>query len=150
MSDEKYAELVGRLAVLEMQVDSMERILLALALATPVSRRADLLELVHAISINAAASDGQDVSRWIDGFAEQFLSLVGPDSRDSIAQIRVSIALQSALLAAAPKGQKEAMRSWLAIATPQEISDESRELLKSLPPMPADLKGKKRSPRSRT
>ena len=137
MSDEQLTTLMARLAMLDMQVQAQGRVLMALALATPVARRGALLEMLTAVSLNAAVTEGVNVSRQMTGFSEEFLALTAPNTGASAAHVKVTLALQTALLASAPPDQQAAMQHWLSIASPAEIADEARELLRSLPPRPA-------------
>ena len=138
MSDEQFATLMGRLAVLEMTVAAQERVCMALALALPQGRRVNLLEMLNALRLNAATDDEAQAARVMVYFGQRFLALTGPNLCASPAQVKLCIAQQSALLDSAPPGRKDAMRSWLMTATPQELASDAIDLLKlvAAPPTP--------------
>jgi hypothetical protein len=133
MSDELYAELAARVAVLDMQVQAQGRILMALALGVPQSQRAALLEMLNAIILNAAVTEGANVARQMSHFVSEFLALTSPHIGASTAKVKTVLALQTALLASAPEGQREAMQHWLSIGSPEELADDALALLPQFP-----------------
>ena len=146
MSNEQFATLMARLEVLDMQVQAQDRILLALALAMPVTERSALLEMLTALGLNAAVAEGANVAREMAGFAEKFLALTAPTLGASPAQVRLTLASLTALLNSAPAGTRTAQMHWLSIASAPEIEDELRALL---PPLfPDSVAPKKRGKRA--
>lgn len=133
MSDELLADLTARLAVLDMQVQAQGRILTALALGMPQSQRAALLEMLNAVILNAAVTEGANVARQMSHFVSEFLALTAPHIGASTAKVIATLSAQTALLASAPEGQKEAMQHWLSIGSPEELADDVLALLPQLP-----------------
>lgn len=102
MSGEPVADLAGRVAVLEMQVQAQGRILTALALGVPQTQRAAMLEMLDAVILNAAVTEGANVARQMSHFVSEFLALTAPDIGASTAKVKAVLAVQTALLASAP------------------------------------------------
>lgn len=132
MTDEQFADLSARLAGLDMQVQAQGRLLMALALATPIKQRVDLMELLMAVGLNAAATEGEGVSRAMGRFAQEFLALTSPAMRRTQSSVKAVLALHPAFLASAPPQLAEAMQHWLSIASDQEIAEDALALLKPL------------------
>lgn len=133
MNDELVADLAGRIAALEMQMQAQGRILTALALGVAQDQRAALLEMLNAVILNAAVTEGANVARQMSHFVAEFLALTAPHIGASAEKVRAVLALQTALLASAPEGQQASMQHWLSIATPEEIADDALALLPQLP-----------------
>lgn len=145
MDDELVAALAGRIAALEMQTQAQGRILTALALGVPLAQRAALLEMLNAIILNAAVTEGATVARQMSHFVSEFLALTAPHIGASAEKVKAVLALQTALLASAPAGQQASMQHWLSIATPEEIADDALALLPQLPVQQAAQKPARRA-----
>lgn len=130
MSDsEALAKLQTRLEGLERELAAHRQVSMALALALPEDRRVELLEFLRSLMLNAAALEGEDAAQGAARFLEKFVALTAPDLQASAGMVRLLLAQEALLMKSAPPHQQAAMRSWLAVATPEEIAAETLSLL---------------------
>ncbi|MBX3589058.1 MAG: hypothetical protein KF796_20705 [Ramlibacter sp.] len=140
----KPEEAAASIEWLGLQVAAQERISMAIALTLSATKRAELLENLTALQINAAGVDGRDAALAMQHFIDRFLTLAGKNLGASQNEAKLNLALEAALHASAPAGLKEAKKAWLAIASDEEIADELREMLEQLPPLPGASKKRRK------
>lgn len=112
------------------QLEAVERLTLATALALPVAQRLDYLQLVTALQINALAEGETAGAKLMTGVLERWKVLCGDDLQAPAAQQLLTLHSESLLLASAPRHLKRAQQEWLSMATPQEIEQELAEKLR--------------------
>ena len=144
------AELAAKVAVLTARVDAQDHIMDALALSVPLSRRRELLELLDALRLNAAARGEQDAASAVQLFVERFQALADPDLSAPASQAIQRLHMQRLLFEGTPAPLRLALETWLAQATADEIVQEHGDKLASLLDAAAAAKPKRKRKPPRT
>lgn len=144
MEIEKLAEFAGKIAVLEAQVAAQERLILALAIALPLSSRLDLLEMTTALQLNAMATGDASAAKMMGPAVEQVKALYGDDLQASLEEALLALHSETLLHAQTSAQQRGALKSWLAYATTEEIEQELAEKLSPVLDAAAGAKRKKK------
>ncbi|MDN0028172.1 hypothetical protein [Serratia marcescens] len=142
MSKDLLREIRVDLEVLKHRVEVQERFIHILMAMIPKSRQSGLATLFKAYKLNVTAleENGEFLAKGMQVFKDYTDSL-GDDPKVAAS----ALLTQALLLLNAPEGQQEAMRTWLSIATEDELVHELLQSLnlsqKNTPPSGADSDG---------
>ena len=114
-------------------------------MALPVSRRVDLLEMTTALQLNAMATGEAIAARWMVLSVERIKALFGDDLQASLQDALIALHSETLLHAQTSVQHKDALKSWLEIATPEELEQDAAERLSPLLDAAAAAKQKKKA-----
>jgi hypothetical protein len=115
----------ARLQLLEAATKAQENIAFAIAITLDQPGRMELVKTLQVIQLNVAAKDSLHAAQGIQHFINRLLAVSAPGAPSPL----LTMAVEASLFAQAKPGQKEALQSWLAIATPEELFDDVGEAL---------------------
>lgn len=120
-------EIQTSMVSLKATVEAQRQTINTLFITLPVSKRADALALLQAQQQCLETEDAAS-ALMLRGAIGQIQALLGTDGNASLNEAAITLGLDAALVQSVAPKYAQPMRSWLAIATPEEIVQEMLEL----------------------
>ena len=141
-------EIKVQQAVLKTTLQVQAQVIETLLCAVPIGERPAVLSLLRARA-QALDADGEAAATQLLGALLSHLhALHGEDGALSLQENAATVGLSNALVSSAPTHQRQAMRTWLALASADEIAQEAAQLPPALvagllrPPASSALAGR--------
>lgn len=121
-------EIKVEAAVMRATVGAQSKVIETLLCTVPVSDRPAVMALLKSEQ-QILMSENQDTAAMgIDVFQKYLAVVSGEDGTRSLQEIAAAVGLNESLLLSAPEAHREPMRTWLSIASEEEIAQDAAAL----------------------